>query len=275
MGCGSRNSDTSVATPTEKQLKATQDEFAKLGGTYAALPDPSTNKIDHCFYLHETNDEALNKMPNPTFAFNLSVSGPNVSDEGLKGVGRCKLVGSLLISDTKITQTGLRELRGLGHLSVLGLINNDRVSAEGLKELQTLPQLTELSLIYMRISDSALENLTQLKQLTMLVIKRKPATPRDPTDSLTASGLKKLGEFKNLTSLTLFSCPLDDSVLTELKQLHDLKSLVISGAHITDLGLLELKELKNLTRLALEHTQVTDEGVKELQSALPKCAILR
>src|SRR5262249_8996084 len=146
----------------------------------------------------------------------------------------------LVISSAKITNAGLKSLRG-ARLQSVTIAYCDGVNDAGLRELQSMQKLTGLGL-------------------------------SGPT--FTDAGLKYVVEMP-LTTLALEECRISDKGLTLISRLDDLTFLTLSQIAITDSGVRQLKTLKKLHTLTLVGTSVTDAGVAELRAALPNCRISR
>ena len=105
------------------------------------------------------------------------------------------------------------------------------------------------------ISDMEVKELTRLKNLHTLDLRRAKVTDR---------GLKELASLSNLQVLSLQLTQVTDSGLKELASLKDLRILDLGCTEITDVGLKELAALKHLQILDVGCTQITDVGLKEL-----------
>jgi internalin A len=153
-------------------------------------------------------------------------------------------VVSLDLSDTNVTEAGLKELAALKALTTLNL-SHTHVASCGLSELAALKGLADLDLSHTRVTDA---------------------------------GLKQLARLETLTALNLSHTKVTDSGLSELAALPNFTFLGLAGTKVTDVGLKKLaalNNLKNLKNLDLSQTGVTDAGVKELQKALPNCQITK
>jgi hypothetical protein len=106
-------------------------------------------------------------------------------DKAVKAIqelgGRCgrdkkakgKPIVNVNLTDTNLTDAGLKELAGLKQLQSLRLINTV-VTDAGLKHLAGLKQLRELNLTFTEVTDAGLKHLAGLKQLqTLNLIKTK------------------------------------------------------------------------------------------------------
>jgi hypothetical protein len=91
---------------------------------------------------------------------------------------------------------------------------------------------------------------------------------------VTDAGLVHLKGLTSLQHLSL-SNKVTDAGLAHLKDLTSLQMLNPSGSQVTDAGLEHIKRLTSLKTLYLTGTQVTTAGVEDLQSALPKCKIIK
>ncbi len=184
---------------------------------------------------------------------------------------------SLDLSDTDITEAGLKELAGLKNLASLklaarrvGLTPGTNVpqpgpiTDKGLKELASLTNLTALDLRSSAVSDAGLKELAPLKKLASLNLQYT---------AVSDAGLKDLAPLKNLSSLNLQHTAVSDVGLKELARFQRLYTLELSGRQISDAGLKSLAELKNLTSLFLTDTSVTNAGIAEMRNAVPTCQI--
>jgi internalin A len=170
-------------------------------------------------------------------------------------------VRSLILSGTKVTDAGLKELRPFQHLHRLNLSHTE-VTDAGLKEVVgQFKQLQTLELSETKVTDDGLKELCELKQLTRLEL---------PNSALTDAGLHYLASAGLL------------HVLSEARGIYErasseaeVRSLSLRGTKVTNAGLKELNRLKNLQHLDLGSSEVTEAGVAELQRALPRCTIIR
>jgi len=104
---------------------------------------------------------------------------------------------------------------------------------------------------------------------------------------LTALGLKKIGELKNVTLVDLSQTNITDSELKNFSNAKSLRRLSLQHTQITDAGLENLHQLtvlqelvlgstlKVLTPKNLKETPVTEAGIETFHKALPECGIYR
>ncbi|MCH9022323.1 MAG: hypothetical protein IID32_06130, partial [Planctomycetes bacterium] len=90
---------------------------------------------------------------------------------------------------------------------------------------------------------------------------------------ITDSGLEHLSKLPNLTRLHLENTEISDAGLVHLKGLVNLQYLNLYKTKVSDGGLKHLVGLKNLEKLYLWQSEVTDEGAAELKKSLPKLDI--
>lgn len=170
----------------------------------------------------------------------LDLGHTQVTDHGLKYVGRMTRLTHLELGDTAISDDGTRHFSGLTELKILGL-DGTGISGAGIEHLSNLTKLEVLSLGATRVGDAALAH---------------------------------LGDLPSVERLCLWHTDVTDSGLTHLARLPRLKTLWLSNTQISDVGIEHLAGLKQLEFLSLEHTGVTDEGVSRLRRALPNTEIL-
>ncbi len=238
-------------------------------------------------FLH-LDDTLLPKLPPIEVPFGLSLGNTKVTDAGLKELKGLKNLTTLELMWTPVTDVGLKELKDLKNLESLSL-SITQVTDAGMKELKDLKNLKSLFLGD-RISDAGLKELKNIETLTALYVGGKKITDAGLKElknyknlatlnlngaNVTDEGLKELRELKNLTMLELGYAQVTDAGLKSIKDLKNLTSLCLFGTQVTDAGVNSLKELKNLAALDLSYTKVTDAGLKELKEALPKCKIVQ
>jgi hypothetical protein len=140
--------------PTAEQLKQANDDFARIGATYAAFTDSQTKRFSHRFILAPfKQDTDLKKVPNPSFAFALSLSGNNLTDAGMKELKNLKNI-TTLIPTGSITDKTLRTLREIGLLHAL-----NRATAEDGKRPTAPKEVTSLHLASTGVTDEGLKEL--------------------------------------------------------------------------------------------------------------------
>jgi hypothetical protein len=185
------------------------------------------------------------------------------TDEGLAHVWQVrKHLGSLQISQAKVTDAGLGYLEGMTELGQLTLYGCRGITDEGLTHLHLMKQLRSLNLDGTAVTDRGLEHLedmTSLWQLSLFGIK------------VTDAGLQHLQNMKELQYLSLEDSAITDAGLPALTNFPKLKMLLVSSDGITDAGLPALKGLqKQLTMLSVSGPKITAEGIAELRRSLPK-----
>jgi RNA polymerase sigma factor (sigma-70 family) len=183
------------------------------------------------------------------------------------------------LSDTRVTDAGLKELAGLENLTSLAL-GGSKITPAGLKELVRFKKLTTLYLNGDQLTDASLLLLRELGLLHVLSGARAgtfltPGYDKRPTSAdevifmdlrdsqVTDAGLKELAGFKNLRALKLNNTQVTGTGLEELAGLN-LTELGFNEAMASDAGLNQVAQFKNLTSLDITNTKVTAAGLKEL-----------
>ncbi len=162
----------------------------------------------------------------------------NLTDWGIRFLGKLKQLQSLMLRWTSITGITLIFLKGTS-LHTLDLSSCDNLGDKGLRALAVLRKLQTLDLNFYRCSDQALAYLTWLPHLTTL-------------------------------GLAQNSYELSDMALDSISSISTLKSLDLSfHKSITSYGFSLLSRLTHLETLRLNGNQgLTDENLKSL-STLP------
>jgi Leucine-rich repeat (LRR) protein len=111
----------------------------------------------------------------------VKLSGPKVTDAGLKHLAGLKQLRTVNLYNTKVTDAGLKHLAGLKQLQRLYLIDT-QVTDAGLNELAGLKQLQRLYLIDTQVTDAGLKHLAGLKQLRELGLNGTKVTDKGKAD---------------------------------------------------------------------------------------------
>ncbi len=193
--------------------------------------------------------ERKDKLISVSFAGN-----EKFGDNEMRLLKPLKNVKTLQLQSTKITDEGLKELKGL-QITALLLYDN-QITDVGLKELRDHKNLYNLYLGKTKITDNGLTELVGLQNLGQLDL---------GGSQITDKGLKTISELKNLGELNLSSTRISDAGLQELSNLPKLEYILLKNTQITDLGLKTMKEFKELRALDLRRTQITDAGLKEFK----------
>ena len=90
---------------------------------------------------------------------------------------------------------------------------------------------------------------------------------------ITDSALQIISQFKNLMRLQLDHTKISDKSLVHLKTLSNLRYLNLAGTSVTAEGVMQLKGLKNLQSIYLYQSAVKKSDWNELKKMFPKCLI--
>ena len=179
-------------------------------------------------------------------------------------------VVTLNLRNTRITDIGLKELRGFRNLHALD-IGNTGVRGIGLDDLKNLNRLTRLNLDNTGVTEVELKLLKEFKSLTYLSLR---------SINITDAGFKALKGLKTLASLEICGPIITELVVRDLKEINNLTSLDLLGSGLTNGAWEELKGFKQLTSLNLKYISldsryidIWDDRLKELQAHLPACTI--
>jgi Leucine-rich repeat (LRR) protein len=232
----------------------------------------------------------------------LDLGTTRLTDGCAKHVKSLIQLRELEISFSGFSLSGLKELRGLKHLTTLAL--GPGFTDEGCSELAVFKELTNLDLSGTTVTDSGLKQLAGRNLHTLVLppsartdlgLERylaavEPFSALDliswnispeglkllagrslksliiPADLKTDDGLKGyLDAIAAPTSLDLYSwARLTDNGLAALADQTQLESLCLRGSHIHDAGMKHLRDLKDLRDLDIRDLPVGARGLKEL-----------
>ncbi len=209
--------------------------------------------------------------------FGISIHGKPLSDEALARL--VKNYGdhwsALELTNTGITDAGLRHLAGLTHLTDLSLRNRkihprlarpgaapspNTITDAGLVHLKGLTSLRTLNLEGLPVTDAGLDAIKDLPNLEGLYL--------DGT-KVSGPGLGRLKSLPGLTVLYLDKSAVSDEGLDHLKGAVNLQVLSLSGVPLTGRGLAPLKMLPKLKRLDIKGCGLSFEDLDVFQVARP------
>jgi len=278
VSAGVRADETGPVEPTAEQLKAAQEAYAKVGGTYAAQTHPVTGRTVHQFLFRGgLGGGDLTKLPDLPFPYGWTLgSDRSITDGSLKGLKGRQWLISVHLYNTKITDAGLKEFKDLPNLAHLAL-GETAITDEGLEHLKGLKSLAQLAIYGTQVTDAGMKHLSGLTELRWLMLGKT---------RVTTAGLRELKPLRKLARLDLTGAQVNDESLKALREIDLLHALIschyrnkapagddeIVGislwgcSSVSDEGLKVLKGLKNLANLDLDGTRITPEGIKELKA---------
>lgn len=143
-----------------------------------------------------------------------------------------------------------------------GVINS--LDDEAMKELSLHPDINALALSSSRLSKATYDRLGDLKQLESLSL---------GPDKIGDSGIMSLSQLENLRVLRLGYCRISDNGLSSLKPLIHLRELSLRGNQISGAGLANLSGMSELKDLGLNWNPISDSGLEKLP-VLPRLQTL-
>jgi len=154
----------------------------------------------------------------------------------------------------------VRRLSRLQHLSV----GNSFLSDTGMEHLTGLTELSDFELQNTQVTDAGLAHLigsTNLKHLNL------------SGTQVTDAGMTHLRRLTNIEVINLNYTEVGNAGLADLIVLTKLRWLSLNGTQVTDAGLAHLKRPTNLLWLGVGGTKVTDAGMKALKVVLPNLTV--
>lgn len=221
-----------------------------------------------------------------------------VTDSDIAELAKLPALTKLDLSETRITDRGLLDLKTASNLTDLNLYYAELVSDQGIAVVKSLPHLKRLNLRGTKITDSTLQLLNHLTALESLDIGYAQVTDsgiaqlafpdlKDLSiggDKLTDAGLQAVRQLPALTRLDLsgaqrtdsglWSVSLTESGLDAIATLKDLRFLRLNGEAISARGLEKLKGLSKLERLDLQSCPRVNDDALPLLESFPALRIL-
>ncbi len=133
----------------------------------------------------------------------------DVNDADLKILKKCRMLGELDLSGTRITERAIDDISRVKSLKRLYL-SRIPLSARSLAELSRIPALEELRLDHCRLGDAEVQSISKIKSLRILRIDGNPA--------VTDAGARYLCNLPRLSSLAVSGTGISASGLQMLKR---------------------------------------------------------
>jgi internalin A len=190
-----------------------------------------------------------------------------VTDSDMPMLAQMKELKRLDLSQTRISDRGLRALKTAPSIEQLNLSFAEQITDEGAATVKDWKQLRRLNLRGTKITDSTLEFLSGVPSLEWLDI---------GWAQITDTGLGHLASLTNLRHLAMGGNKLTDTSLQFLRQTPQIEYLDLGGTQRTDSGLWQLQltdagmqaiaSVAELRDLRLAGTAVTGRGLALLVS---------
>jgi hypothetical protein len=190
-----------------------------------------------------------------------------VTDSDLPTLAALPHLAHLDLSQTRITDLGLQQLKSAPGIVELNLYYAEQITDEGMAAVKGWKKLKRVNLRGTKVTDTTLEHLSHVATLEAIDV---------GFAQITDVGLDHLASLPNLKELVIGGNKLTDTGLQALRQLTGLTSLSLGGAQRTDSGLwsISLTEqgldavvtLKNLRELRLDGMPVTARWLEKLKA---------
>ncbi|NQV25125.1 MAG: PQQ-binding-like beta-propeller repeat protein [Rhodopirellula sp.] len=213
------------------------------------------------------NEAVINELRQLQSPFVLDLAGSRIGVQGVRqAAGLKQLVGLNLEVCQNINDATLEPLRMAKSLRTLSVAGTS-VGRAGLAYVAELPELVALDLEFCdNVSDESCDMLARMKKLRSLNLRKTAFEP----SRISAAGLRKLVELRELEWLNLYGNAITDETLKELKPFEKLQELNLSLTPMSDAGLKHLTSLKHLNSLTLLYSEgfagpkITNAGLKTL-----------
>jgi Leucine-rich repeat (LRR) protein len=190
-----------------------------------------------------------------------------VGDSDIANLARIPTLCRLDLSQTRISDHGLRQLKDAPAITDLNLRYAELITDEGISALKSWKHLERFNLEGTKITDSALQHISGLTSLQALNIGGVLVTD---------AGVEALTSLTNLKELTLGGNKITDAGLEPLRQLPGLLILDLGGVQREDSGIWSVSfaqegleaiaTLKDLRDLRLARTSIGARGLDTIKS---------
>ena len=164
----------------------------------------------------------------------LSVSGQEISGEGLDPLGGAQSVREISLINAGLNDMEIRPLGGLDGLEKLRLPHN-ALEGLGFRQFSDRSALRHLDLTYCPVSDQGLRFIARLPNLQSLDLS---------ATAITSRGLIHLELHPELTTLNLYGTSVGDDAIWSLARIPKLDSVVLMDTRVSHSGRELLQQLK-------------------------------
>jgi Leucine-rich repeat (LRR) protein len=251
---------TPDARESDNPFKPTPAELAKIEAARKLGADIMDPKIDESYWLTVKKDkdaDAILKALKGVRAFGVvNLSESNVTDDGLRALeGYSNLRALRLNGCEKVTGVGLEPFAKTPREGSFKLeCQSSGVTDAGCKVIATIPKLWSLNLASTKMTDDGLAALSKLDGLKLFDVN---------FTSINGTGFQAKG-WATLESISAMSTELTDGALEPIGAMPILTSFQADRTGITDVGVKHLARSKSIADLYLRDTKITDTGLAEL-----------
>jgi hypothetical protein len=193
----------------------------------------------------------------------LSLHGHGFTDQSMPTIGRFAKLRNLGLEDTRVTDEGLKYLRGLRCESLD--VTGTKITGRGLKHLDKWNSLADLVLDRTMLDNEGALYVSALKSVRELSL---------VGTRITDSGLKRLSALTRLLKLELNGTEVTDAGAQWFEGFKSLTTLSLVNTRITDRAIPSLMKLRKLRVLDVRETKITGDAVRELRKELPEADII-
>ena len=223
-------------------------------------------------------DEQLHLLKDLPRLTTVSLSGPGITDRGIKVLSELPAVVDVALVDTTVSADGLSWLAKSGRITGLSLVG-ENVTDDLLYRLPRFSNLKDLQLGRTRVTSEGLVPIRQMRNLSSLRIETSPNVGDDGLSHLSQcenlhwlhlanvnvcdKGLSHLGGCTGLRTLALQKLNCDGSGLEKLTELR-IEMMFLWGATFRDNAIEQLIKFNSMWLVDIQNTSITDDGFRQL-----------
>ncbi|MFT5126204.1 MAG: hypothetical protein ACI9TH_000269 [Kiritimatiellia bacterium] len=221
----------------------------------------------------DLTDTKLREMANYLQTDYISLSDTAITNQGLKYLHLIKDLSIIDLSKTKVTDVGMTYLASIKGLQGLNLLETT-ISGKGIRSLRECENLNWLALSNFSLQSGGLEELAQLPKMTGLLLEAQDLTDDQvqlivvmgqlvslhfaKSNKLTNLGLSHISRMPNLKHLYLSPGSYDNQGIYTISRMQKLETLFIeAGAGVNDEALAFVDDMHNLQNAYISGPNIT------------------
>ena len=201
----------------------------------------------------------------------LTIEHARITDACMQDIARLPRLKHLDLRQNRITDRGLAQLKGM-KLEFLGLVTT-KITDRGIDEIKDMTTLKRLEVVDTKVTNAALAKLKGIRDLQVWGLPREelhevPDDPKEVAAIEAASpciGVSKSNVTENVYSVNVGSDWRDPGPwMKHLKGLHNVKELELRDGRTTDDDSANLIGLRSLEKLEVDSKKFSDAGMKSI-----------
>ncbi len=180
----------------------------------------------------ELKDEYMSLLPLLPDLEWLEIGGGDVTEKGIKHLGKCTALKRLYIHDIDLKEAELTWMSNLKHLEALSL-QRTGINGRFIKHLNSIDSLKVLNLSENPVTDDDMVLIARFKNLEVLAL---------ADTQITGTGIGHIKGMNRLNEFNIQNCSIYDNDLLYFLSMPNLRIVYAEGCNLSDVALADMSE---------------------------------